>query len=101
VGWQVALVGRSAGLQHTARCRRADWGSGLVAAGGPCRREEGRARVARQAQTVGELRGKLARGPAHARLNLPDGIDRAIGLLRQRLLGQILRFAQPVQEAAE
>ena len=54
-----------------------------------------------KARGIGELLGELARGAAQALLDLLDRIDGTIGLLRQRLLGQVVRLAQPTQKAAK
>src|SRR5262245_21855675 len=64
---------------HCGRWSRRD---GCVSIEGARRREEGCALVACQAKTVGELRGELPRGPPPCSLDLPDRIDRTVGLLR-------------------
>jgi hypothetical protein len=73
-------------------------GSGLVTIDGSRRRKKGSAIVADQAEAIGELLGELARGAAHALLDLLNRIHGTVGPLRQRLLRQVVRLAQPFQQ---
>src|SRR5262245_17343523 len=47
------------------------------------------------------LHNQLARWAAHLRLDLLNGIEGTVDLLRQRLLGQVVRLAQPSQQPAK